>query len=198
MCDPIVAVLFCDVADYFASSTLVKIHIEVGHRYAIRVEEPLKDQSVLERVKLRNSHGVGGHGARSRTSPGTHPNAVLLRPVNEVRNYQEIARKAHLRDHTDFVFGLGFHAIGHTAWIPRGKSPLHFFFEETGFGLALGNRKTRHVVGSLVKRHRGSLRDEKSVVARFREISKQLPHLCRRLHIELVGIELEPLRIIQS
>ena len=44
--DPVVAVLLADVADDLAAPALVEVDVEVGHRDAVGVEEPLEDQPV--------------------------------------------------------------------------------------------------------------------------------------------------------
>ena len=63
--NPIITVLIADVSNHFSAATLIKVHIKVGHGDPVRVQESLKDKPVLERVKLGDPHGIGGHG----TSP---------------------------------------------------------------------------------------------------------------------------------
>ena len=45
--DALVAVLLGDVLDDLAAATVVEVDVEVGHRDAVGVEEPLEDQAVL-------------------------------------------------------------------------------------------------------------------------------------------------------
>ncbi len=45
--------------------------------------------------------------------------------------------------------------------------------------------------------HVGPLRDQQRVVARLRVVDEELPHFFRGLQIELVGVELEPVRVVE-
>ena len=74
--DPVLAVLLGGVADHLAAPALVEVHVDVGHRDALGVEEPLEDQLVLDRVEVgdararrppasrRPSRGRGRTGCR--------------------------------------------------------------------------------------------------------------------------------------
>ena len=55
--DALVAVLLGDVADDLAATTLVEVDVDVGHRHAFGVEEPLEQQTVLERVEVGDARG---------------------------------------------------------------------------------------------------------------------------------------------
>ncbi len=90
--DAVLAVLLGDVADHLGASTLVEVDVEVGHRDALGVEEALEDQAVLERVEVGDPHRVGADRAGAGAAPGTDPDAVVLGPVDEVGDHQEVAR----------------------------------------------------------------------------------------------------------
>ena len=95
--DPLVAVLLRDVADDLAATTLVEVDVEVGHRDAVGVEEPLEDQAVDQRVEVGDPHRVGDHRAGTRATAGADADAVVLGPVDEVGDDEEVAREAHRR-----------------------------------------------------------------------------------------------------
>ena len=63
--------------------------------------------------------------------------------------------------------------------------------------LSLRAGETRHVVGLGVEFHLAALGDEQGVVAGFRVIAEQVPHLRRGLEVELIGIELEPVGVVK-
>ena len=107
--DPVVAVLLGDVPDDVAAPALVEVHVEVGHRDAVRVEEPLEDQPVLQRVQVGDPHGVGDHRPGARAAAGADPDAVVLGPVDEVGDHQEVAGEVHLGDDADLEVGLLLH-----------------------------------------------------------------------------------------
>ena len=66
----LVAVLLGDVVDHLAAAPVVEVDVEVGHRDAVGVEEPLEDQTVLERVEVGDLHSVGDHRPRTGAAPG--------------------------------------------------------------------------------------------------------------------------------
>ena len=76
--DPVVAVLVGDVADHLAAAPVVEVDVDVGHGHALRVQEPLEDQPVLDRVELGDPHGVRGHGAGGRTTSRADADALAL------------------------------------------------------------------------------------------------------------------------
>ena len=69
----VVAVLLGDVADHLAAAALVEVDVEVGHRHALGVEEPLEDQAVLQRVEVGDPHRVRAHRARRRSRGRDRP-----------------------------------------------------------------------------------------------------------------------------
>ena len=101
--DPLLAVLLGDVADDLAAAALVEVHVEVGHRRALGVEEPLEDQVVHDRVEVGDPHGVGAHRAGAGPTAGADPDAVVLGPVDEVGDDEEVAAVALLEDDVGLV-----------------------------------------------------------------------------------------------
>jgi hypothetical protein len=104
--DPLLAVLRRGVADHLGASALVEVQVDVRHRDALGVEEPLEDQPVLERVELGDAQAVRDDGARGGTPAGADPDAVLPRVPAQVGDDEEVAREAHLADDADLVRGL--------------------------------------------------------------------------------------------
>ncbi len=100
----VVAVLLADIVDDLAPALEVEVHVEVGHRDTLRVQEALENEFVFERVDVRDAHRVGDDGARARAAARAHRYAVLLRPVDKVPHDEEVAGKAHLRDDAELVF----------------------------------------------------------------------------------------------
>ncbi len=104
--DPLFAVLLGGVADHVAATTLVEVHVDVGHRDAFGVEEPLEQQLVMDRIELGDAERVRHHRTDCAASPGPDPDAAALRVAHEVCDDEEVARKTHLADDTEFVVGL--------------------------------------------------------------------------------------------
>ena len=117
--DPLLAVLLGGVADHVAAPALVEVHVDVGHRDALGVEEPLEHQPVLERVELGDAQRVRDHGAGRRAAAGADPDAVApCAYLHEVGDDEEVAGEAHLADDADLVVGL---LRGAASGTPPGK-----------------------------------------------------------------------------
>ena len=195
--DALVAVLLGDVLDDLAATTLVEVDVEVGHRDAVGVQEPLEDEAVLQRVEVGDAHRVGGHRAGAGATARTHADAVVLRPVDEVGDDEEVAGEPHLQDDADLVVGLLAHLVGDAVRVAHVQAPLDLLHEPALFALALGHREARHVVGVRVELHVAALGDEQRVVARLGMVAEDVPHLGGGLQVELVGVELEPVGVVE-
>ena len=79
---------------------------------------------------------------------------------------------------------------------PASHTLGHGFLEEARLGLALGHRESRHQV-SVLETDTDALGNQQRVVAGFGQVAEDGPHLGRRLEVELVRVELEPVRVIQ-
>ena len=183
--------------DHLGAAAVVEVHVEVGHGHAVRVEEALEDQPVRERVQLGDAHGVRHHGTGTGTTAGTHADAVVLGPVDEVRDHQEVAGEAHLDDDLLLVLGLLTDVVRDPAREAVVQPLLDLLDEPRGLVLPLGRGEARHVVGGGVELHLAALGDLQGVVARLREVPEQLAHLLGGLEVELVRVELEALGVLQ-
>ena len=111
--DAIGAVLVLDVADDLVAAVLAEVDVEVGHRHAFGVEEPLEQQAEAQGIEIGDGERPGDDGARARAAARSDRDAVGLGPLDEVGHDQEVARILHLRDDIDlegqalFVVGDG-------------------------------------------------------------------------------------------
>ena len=144
--NPVVAIFFRHITDDLSPSSLIEVHIKVGHRDAIRIQESLKNQAVFERIKLGDAHGVGSHRPRPGTAPRSHTNPVFFCPVNKISNHQEVTGKTHLANDPDLVGSLSFHLVGNTVGVAHSKTPVHFLLKKADFALPLGDGEYRHIV----------------------------------------------------
>ncbi len=193
LADVVVAVLLGDVADHLAAPALVEVDVEVGHGRTFGVEEALEDQSVRHRVEVGDAQGVGAHRTGAGAASGTHPDAVVLGPVDEVGHHQEIPRIPLARDHRGFELGLFGGVAGYTLGETRLEPAAHLFDEPRLLGLAGRHRKLRHVgAGALVEVGLAALGDGQRVVAGLGQLGPDLPHLGGALQVVAVAVELEP------
>src|SRR5690606_15902348 len=86
------------VLDHPVATFHAEVDIEVGHRDPFRVEEALEQQVVCQRVQIGDQQRIGDQRARSGTPAGADGHAVVLGPLDEVHDHQEVAGKAHLDD----------------------------------------------------------------------------------------------------
>ena len=101
------AVFFLDVIDDAIAAFLAEVDVEVGHRNAVRIEEALEDQVVLQRIEIGDAQRIRDQRARARAAPRPDRHAVVLGPVDEIGNDQEVAGETHVHDGLDLVFEAG-------------------------------------------------------------------------------------------
>ena len=97
----LLAVLELDIVDHAVPVALAEVDVEVGHGHTLGVQEALEQQVVFERIQVRDLHAIGHQRARTRAATRSHRAAVVLGPVDEVTDDQEVARKAHLQDRVE-------------------------------------------------------------------------------------------------
>ncbi len=194
----VVAVPVGDVADDLGAAALVEVDVEVGHRHALGVEEPLEDQPVLQRVEVRDAHGVRAHRPGARAAARSDPDAVALGPADEVGDDEEVARVALGDDDAGLVLGLRADRVRDALGVARLQAPLDLLDEPGRLVLALGAREAGHVAAlALGEADVAPLGDEQGVVAGLGQLAEQVPHLGRRLEVVAVAVELEPLGVVE-
>ena len=195
--DLIGPVLLRGVADHLAAPTLVEVHVDVRHRHAVRVQEPLEDQTVLDRVEFGDPQRPCDERAGRRTTPGTHADPVLLGVTHEVSDDKEVTRVPHLVDDRDLVIGLQTVLVGDRV---RGESRLKSAHDLLGqprlLGLPLGNVEPRHEVGGIVELDVAPLRDQQCVVAGLGQLRPHRTHLLGGLEEVARAVEPEPFLVV--
>ena len=84
-----VAVLGADVIDHGAAAVLADVDVDVGVLGAVGVGEPLEQQTVLHRTRVRETEHETDHRAHAR-STGARGDVRLARPVHDVPADQEV------------------------------------------------------------------------------------------------------------
>ena len=185
--DAVLAVLVGDVLDDLAAATLVEVDVEVGHRDAVGVEEPLEQQAVDQRVQVGDPHRVGDDRARTGATPGADADAVVLGPVDEVGDHQEVAAEAHLGDDVELELGTLAGLVGDAAGVADPQAALDLLDHPGRLVLADRTGEPRHVGAvALGEADVAALGDEQGVVAGLRQavsVGPQGPHLGRGLEV---------------
>ena len=96
--DAVAAVLLAHVVDDALAALDGEVDVDVGHRLAARVEEPLEQQVVADRVDVGDLEAVRDERAGGRAAARADADAVALREVDEVGDDQEVVGEAHLVD----------------------------------------------------------------------------------------------------
>ena len=99
----VVPVLIRHVADHLVAAVLAEVDVEVGHRYALGVQEALKQQPEAQRIEVGDGERPGDNRAGARAAAGTDRDPLRLRPLDEVGDDQEVAGELHARDDVDLV-----------------------------------------------------------------------------------------------
>jgi hypothetical protein len=194
--DPLLAVLLGDVADDLAPSALVEVDVEVGHRRTFGVEEPLEDQVVLDRVEVGDPHRIRAHRAGSRATARPDPDPVVLGPVDEVGDDQEISRVPLFEDDLGLVASPLRRILRDTVGVAEAEPPFDLLDEPGLLVLPRRAGEPRHVAAfALDEVDLAALGDEQGVVAGLGELAEEVAHLLRRLEVELLRLELEPVRV---
>ncbi len=186
------------VADHLPPIPGVEVHVDVGHLLAVDVEEPFEEQVVVDGVDVDDAQAV--RDTRPRRAPSTRADADVARAgvAHEVGDDEEVRREPHrLHDaelELDPLEDLGARRMA--------VALLHAFehqLTQVGvFVVSLGHREARQRVVAELDLDVGALRDQQRVVARLLVVAEEVAHLRRRLQIELLGVELEALRIVDG
>ena len=96
--DVVPAVALGGVLDHLAAVAGVEVHVDVGHLLAARVQEPLEQQVVADRVDVDDAQAVRDARAGRAAPPRTDPDAALARVAHEVPDDEEVRREPHRLD----------------------------------------------------------------------------------------------------
>ena len=101
--DRLAAVLADDVLHHALAAAHGEVDVDIRHRHALGVEEALEEQVVAQRVDVGDPQRVGDDRAGGRATARADGDAVLLRPLDEVPDDQEVGVEAHPVDDAELV-----------------------------------------------------------------------------------------------
>src|SRR4029077_2871768 len=90
--DAIVAVLRPNVVEHFVPPLETEIDVDIGHRSPPRIEPPLEQQLVLDRINFGDTQGVRNQAADHRSAAGADRYTDTARVVDKVGDDQHVAR----------------------------------------------------------------------------------------------------------
>ncbi len=144
--DVVLAVLAPDVGDDLVAPAVLEVHVDVRHRHAVRVEEPLERELVQDRIHRRDTQRVGHDRTRRGPSAG-RLDPLLSREPDEVRDDEEVPRVAHRDDHAELVVEALLE-FGRDRAVAARQAPLAFLAQPTIHGVAVRDREVRDAKGT--------------------------------------------------
>ena len=91
----VVTVFICTIVDHLIASCILDVDIDIRHANAIRIEEALKEQAVLERVKIGDIKRIRNDRPRGTAPAWPKDNPLTLAPVDEILHDEEIPLIPH-------------------------------------------------------------------------------------------------------
>ena len=100
---PVGSIFLHYIVDDLLPALEAEVHVNIGHGYAFRIQETLKQQLVLNWVDTGNSKGIRYDAARRRPSSRTYHDAMIPGIFDKVPHNQEIIHISHGLDYRQFV-----------------------------------------------------------------------------------------------
>ena len=185
-----------DVVDHPLAALDGEVDVDVGHRLAARVEEPLEEEVVLDRVDVGDLERVRGERAGGRAAAGADADPVHLREVDEVPDDQEVVGEAHLADRLQLE--LEPLAQLRRDLVVAALEPLVAELDEVVEGVAaVRGRELRQQDVAELDLDRAALRDLERAPHRVLVTGEVERHLRRGLEVELVRVEVPVIRVLE-
>ena len=188
------AIFFLNVFDDLAAPVLTKVDVKVRHRHTFRVQKTFEQQRETKRIKVGDQKRIGHERARTRTTARPDGDFMILGPLDEVGNDQEVTWEAHLVDDAKFIIkafpiGLGDfflfrirHFVGKDIFF---ETAFQAFFghmaEFIDLCAAFSAIKRRQDRVDLFNVPRAALGDQKRIIAGLGNIGEQVAHFSSRL-----------------
>ena len=101
---PVGTELVLNVGDHLVASVLAEVDVEVRHRHALWIEEPLEQQVEPQRIEIRDGQRVGDERPGAGPAARTDRDPFRLGELDEVGDDQEVAREIHVDDDVELEF----------------------------------------------------------------------------------------------
>ena len=174
-----------------------------GISIAVGVQEPLEQQPVAQWIEVGDPQRVGHDRAGRRPPPRAHADALLAREVDEVPHDQEVPGEPHLRDDRELVVDAGGH-LGRDGSLVAVLGPALDELAKVavqrlaGRGFEPRQPVLRHAVDQHpleLGQQLDALGDLEGLVAGLGQLGEDPSHLGRALEVEVLGVELQTLRV---
>ena len=187
--DRLLAVLLGDVADHALATAHREVHVDIRHRHALGVEEPLEQQVVAQRIDVGDLQAVGDDRAGRRTTARADGDAGVLGVLDEVPDDQEVGVEPHPLDHAELVFGPFLRRRRHRIAVAGAQSPVDERAQVLLSGEPSGRRIARDQLAAELDLDVAAIGDLDRRGDRLGPLGERVRHLLARAQIELVGVE---------
>ncbi|KAF5035124.1 hypothetical protein DSECCO2_588920 [anaerobic digester metagenome] len=195
------AVVLGDVADDLMAAAFAEVHVDIGHAHALDIEEALEKEVVRHGVEVGDAQRIRHQRPGRRTAPRPDGDVVVLGPVDEVLDDEEIAREAHLLDDVE----LELQAVPVFLRV-RVRHFVQALFEalaghvghDVVQGLAGRGLVDREMVVAELEREVDALGDLAGVGERLRHVGEGGGHLLGRAVVEVLGGEAHALFVVHA
>ena len=103
--DVVFAVFFSAIFNHFVAARILNIDIDIRHGNTIWIKKTLKQQAILQRVKVSDVQCVGNNRSGGATTTRAKNNPLRFTPVDKVLNNQEITLITHIAHHAQLHLG---------------------------------------------------------------------------------------------
>ena len=176
-----------DIIDDLLSSFITEVHIDIGHRLPLRVQEPLENERVPDRIDVRDLQRICDNASGAAASSGSDRNVMFLRVADEVPHDQEVIDEAHGPNRRELVHQPLFVLLV-VVRVPLFETGAAQLLEIVVRGVALRHLEHGQLVVPELDLHVASVRDLLRVLQRLRRVREQRSHLLRRLHVILAAL----------
>ena len=115
---PVLAVLAHHIIDDLLPSLIAEVHVDIGHGHTLRVQEPLKQELIADRVNGGDLQAVGDDASRRRPSSRSDRDPVVLRILDEIPYDKEIIHISHVPDRIKLIAQAVLQLLGRLRSIP--------------------------------------------------------------------------------
>src|SRR5262249_52165056 len=153
-----------------------------------RVEEPLEEEVVADRVEVRDLEAVRDEAAGGRAAARADADSVPLREADEVGDDQEVVGEAHLLDRLQLELET-LAKLGRDGSVALRRACLDELDEVLEGVTSLGRIEPREKDPAELDLHVAALGDLERAPQRVLAVGEVGGHLVRRLEVEVVGLE---------
>ena len=156
---------------------------------------------MFKRVELGDPHGVGDHGARTRASPRPDADILILRPLDVIRDGEEVAGKAHGDNDVFLILRLFSDCVRDSLRETVVQAPLDLFNEPGSLILPFGHGEVGHVVRALGagrELHLAAFSDLEGRITGLGQFPPGGAHVVARTDVVAVPVELETIRVCNA